>query len=56
MDFSQLTDNDLKEELEAMQLALSAPLRLSFDGSEERLLLKIEAAKAELEKRNAPRS
>jgi hypothetical protein len=45
VDFSQFTDDDLRAELEAMQLARGASLGLPFDGSEDRLLLKIEAAR-----------
>jgi hypothetical protein len=60
VDFSQFTDDELRAELEGMQLALDAPLGRPFDSREERnkanLLLKIEAAKTELERRNAHRT
>lgn len=60
MAFSQFTDDELRAELEGMQLALGASLGQPFDGREERnkaeLLLKIEAIKTELERRNAQRS
>jgi hypothetical protein len=60
VDYSQLKDDVLLVELEAMRLALGAPLGHPFDGREERnkvtLGAKIEAAEAELAKRNAPRS
>lgn len=55
VDFSQFTDQELKEELDAMQLALRAALDRPFDGPGERLPSKIEAIKAELERRNAKR-
>ncbi len=55
MDFSGLTDEQLTEEIEAMELALRAPIRSPFDGSEARLRQKLERAKAERERRNAPR-
>ena len=60
MDFTQITDDELRAELEGMQLALGATLGRPFDGHEERnkadLLLKIEAAKTELERRNADKT
>jgi hypothetical protein len=60
MDFSQATDEELKAELDGMQLALSAPLGRPFDGREERnkadLRSKIEAIQEEFDRRNAPRS
>ena len=60
MDLSQFTDDELRDELEGMQLALGAPLGQPGDGREERkkadLLPKIEIFKTELEKRNAARS
>lgn len=55
MDFSQFTDQELRDELDAMQLALDTTLERPFDGPGERLPSKIEAIKAELERRNAPR-
>ena len=56
MDFSGFSDSDLQGEIAAMELALAAPIANPFDGSEARLRQRLEAAKAELEKRNAPRS
>jgi hypothetical protein len=60
VDFSQATDEELKAELEGMQLALGAPLGRPFDGREERnkadLRSKIEAIEAELNRRNAQRT
>ncbi len=60
MDFSQFTDDELRAELEGMQIALGAPLGHPFDGREERkkadLLSKIEAIKTELDRRNATRT
>ena len=60
MAFSQFADDELRAELEGMQLALSASLGQPFDGREERnkadLLVKIEAIKTELERCNAQRS
>jgi hypothetical protein len=58
VDFSQATYEELKAELEGMQLALGAPIGRPFDGREERknadLRLKIEAIEVELERRDAP--
>jgi hypothetical protein len=58
--FSQFTDDELRAEMDGMQLALSASLGQPLDGREERnkadLLLKIETIKTELERRNAQRS
>jgi hypothetical protein len=56
VDFSGYTDDELRDETEAMQLALSAPQGNPFDGSEARLRQKIDAAKNELDKRDANRS
>jgi hypothetical protein len=60
VNFSRFTDEELRAEFEAMQLALGAHLGRPFDGREERnkadLLSKIEAIKKELERRNAQRS
>jgi hypothetical protein len=59
VDFSQATDDELRAELEGMQLALDASLGRPFDGREERkkadLLSGIEAIKTELDRRNAQR-
>jgi hypothetical protein len=57
VDLSQFTNDMLRAELEAMQLAPGASLGGPFDGREERknadLCSKIEAFKTELDRRNA---
>ena len=52
MDFSGFTDADLRDEIAAMEFALSAPGRKIFDDSEARLQRRLQAAKAELDKRS----
>jgi hypothetical protein len=53
MDFASFTDDALREELEAMRLALRAS---QSSESEARLRRKIDAAERELDKRDAYRS
>jgi hypothetical protein len=53
MDFTHFPDDKLREEIEAMQLALSVP---QSSDSEDRLRQKIDAARRELEKRDANRA
>lgn len=52
MDFSHFTDDRLTEEIEAMRLALNAPLGNPFDGGEARLRQKLQAAEKEWASRN----
>ncbi len=53
MDFSGFTDAELRSEIAAMEFALSAPGGKVFDDSESRLRQRLQAAKAELDKRIA---
>jgi hypothetical protein len=54
---SNFTDNELREEIEAMEVALRWLIENPFAGDERiRLVQKLEAAQAELKKRNARRS
>jgi hypothetical protein len=56
VDYSSFTDVQLRDEIEAMRLALAAPHGNPFDGSEARLRAKIDAVEKELRKRNADRT
>jgi hypothetical protein len=56
MDFSGFTDADLRDEIAAMEFALNAPGGKVFDDSEARLRQRLQAAKAELAKRDVPPS
>ncbi len=56
MDYSGFSDDDLRQEIEAMELALNALNSRPFDGNEARLQQKLQAAKTEQEKRDAARS
>ncbi len=53
MDYSGFSNDDLRLEIEAIELALNAPNSRPFDGSEARLQQKLQAAKTEQEKRDA---
>ncbi len=56
LDWSSFSDDALKEEIEAMQLAHTSASEKPFDDGAAKLMQKIESAKAELDKRYAARS
>ncbi len=55
MDFSLLTNDEVRDQIEAMELALKVALENPFEGAKPSLLQKLKAAKAEMEKRDAHR-